>query len=74
MSFRRIFLLILFVGGLAVLCLFFTPFIDNISGRVVHAPITFAGNLIVGRFLIYVVGITAACLVIAIIGQRKNPA
>lgn len=63
---------ILFVSGMIMLCLFLTPFIDNDSGKLVHTQITFVGKLIIGRFLLYVVILLAACIGVLKLGRIRN--
>lgn len=52
------------VLGIAMLCLFFTPFVDTRSGEIFHSRITFQGSLVVGRFLIYLTLLIAICIVV----------
>lgn len=62
----------LFILGIILLCAFFTPFLQKDSGELVHASITFQGGLLVGRFLIYIVCVTAVCIAVAMVLRRVN--
>ena len=63
----------IFFCGMILLCLFFTPFIHNISGELVHARITFVGKLLVGRFLLYIALLAAICSGVAKLAGIYDP-
>jgi len=63
---------ILFFCGIIMLGLFFTPFIHNVSGEIIHARITFVGRLLIGRFLLYIVILIAACIGVLKLGRLHN--
>ena len=63
---------ILFVLGLILIVGFFTPFLHNDSGSLVHTHITFVGKLLVGRFLIYIALLIAACIAVILLGKKTK--
>ena len=62
----------LFFMGIALLGWFLTPFFLRDTGEIVHARITSQGGLLIGRFLLYIVILTAVCIGVALIGLKNK--